>query len=88
MTAFSVRDLAENVPLMRFVAGPFLVLLGTYVAIRPHGYALGIARWIERVAPSTRFLSADGNPASYISFARAGGLFFVFGGVMILLHGV
>jgi len=73
---------------MRFVLGAFLVLFGTYVAIRPHGYALAMARWIERVAPSTHLLSADGDPTTYSAFARAGGVFFAFGGVMVLLHGV
>ena len=72
---------------MRFVIGPLFIAMGAYVAIRPIGYATQLARWIRWVAPSNRLLPADGDPSKYARFARAVGVFFVFGGAMVLLHG-
>ncbi len=80
--------MGEGVADMRFVIGPLLIILGTYVAVRPTGYAGAMARWMKQVVPSSRFLPADGNPTSYVGFARFAGAFFAFGGVMILLHGL
>jgi hypothetical protein len=73
--------------MLRFVLVPILIIVGTSVAVRPSGYVRAMARWMRRVAPSNHVLPASGDPSSYAALARAGGVFFVFGGVMALLNG-